>query len=144
MFKIGDFALPPACVQFSHRPVVDSLITYGFYFFYFLCFFGIFAPARRAVSSAIATACFCGLPAFISRLMFRPTAAFDLDFSSGIFNHSEVTTASIHRHAALSAVSEHSQIDHAATSTEADHFFLAGARGEAFATVRYLAASFDA
>jgi hypothetical protein len=45
---------------------------------------GIFAPAFLAVLSAIATDCFCGLPASISVLIFSPIAFLDLDLISGI------------------------------------------------------------
>lgn len=47
-------------------------------------FLGIFAPDFRAVFNAMATACFWGLPAAISVLMFALIAFFDLPFFSGI------------------------------------------------------------
>jgi hypothetical protein len=40
-----------------------------------LTFFAVPPPLRRAVFIAMATACFCGLPAAISVLMFCDTAA---------------------------------------------------------------------
>ncbi len=54
------------------------------WFFRRYFFFGFWPFARRWTLSAIATACFCGLPADISVRMFSDTAFLLLDFLSGI------------------------------------------------------------
>jgi hypothetical protein len=43
-----------------------------------------FLEAARLTEYAIATACFCGLPAFISALMFLRMAFLDDDLTNGI------------------------------------------------------------
>lgn len=52
--------------------------------FYFSLFLGIFAPDLRAWFNAIATACLCGLPCFVSVLTLCDTVSFDFPLLSGM------------------------------------------------------------
>ena len=66
------------------RHVAQRLGVQVTHFFFASLALGILAPARRATSSAMAIACFWGLPAAISVRMFLDTAALDLLLINGM------------------------------------------------------------
>jgi len=70
--------------QDPHRRRFRELERLAAFFLAFFFGLGIFAPALRAVFSAIAVACLRDFPADISVWMFCPIAFFDFDFLSGI------------------------------------------------------------
>jgi hypothetical protein len=61
-----------------------SIAVFDGIYFLFPPLRGILAPLLRALFSAIATACFCGLPALLSILIFFPIVFRDVPDFNGI------------------------------------------------------------
>lgn len=75
----------------QQKPVASrdpNMETHGDYFERLRIALAIRPPDRRAVSSAIATACFCGRPEEISSLMFALTVSREPPFLRGIIRSS--------------------------------------------------------